>query len=97
MLRITTLILGLGLVTAANAVDAKRGAALHNDKCVACHEARFGGNAIYTRNDRRVNSYAGLKRQVNFCKDNLQIVWFDEDVADVVEHLNNTFYHFAKE
>jgi Skp family chaperone for outer membrane proteins len=90
-------LLGLSLATSsAIAADANRGATLHNEQCMACHAARFSdaGNEIYTRSDRRVQSLAALQKQVDRCKNNLQIVWFDEDVADVVAHLNATFYKF---
>ena len=99
-----TVITTLGLLaatlftTSASAADASRGATLHNEQCMGCHAARFGdgGNEIYTRANRRVTSLPGLQKQVNRCKNNLQIVWFDEDVADVTEHLNATFYKFEK-
>jgi cytochrome c2 len=98
---ITTLTLLLGALSTSSALgaDAERGAQLHSEKCVACHASRFGnnGNDIYTRTNRRVQNLPGLQKQVNFCKNNLQIVWFDEDVANVVEHLNKRFYHFGQE
>ncbi len=97
---LSLLVTGLFAVT-AQAADAKRGATLHAEQCVACHTSRLGfgnnGNDIYTRTNRRVTSLPGLQKQVNRCKNNLQIVWFDEDVADVVAHLNATFYHFGQE
>jgi mono/diheme cytochrome c family protein len=82
----------------AQAADAARGETLHNSQCVACHAARFGNNGseIYTRENRRVRDLAGLHRQVNRCKNNLEITWFDEDVADVVEYLNHTYYRFEQ-
>jgi len=82
----------------AMAADIKRGEKLHNNQCIACHAARFGNNGadIYTRSNRRVHDFAGLKRQVNMCKNNLQITWFDEDVDDVVAYLNQQYYHFKK-
>lgn len=94
----TLALLALGLATTSHAADASRGATLHNEQCTACHAARFGnnGNDIYTRPDRRVQDLPGLQKQVNRCKNNLQIVWFDEDVADVVAHLNATYYKFGQ-
>ncbi|MEN8170102.1 MAG: cytochrome c [Pseudomonadota bacterium] len=93
------LLLGSLFTTNALAADANRGATLHNEQCIACHASRFGnnGNDIYTRSTRRVHTLPGLQKQVNRCKNNLQIVWFDEDVADVTSHLNATFYHFGQE
>jgi mono/diheme cytochrome c family protein len=95
---LSLLLLGSLFTTGALATDASRGAQLHNEQCTACHAARFGnnGNDIYTRPDRRVTSLPALQKQVNRCKNNLQIVWFDEDVADVVEFLNSTIYKFPK-
>lgn len=91
-----SLLLGSLFTSSAMAADASRGATLHNDQCIACHAARFGdgGNEIYTRANRRVSSLPGLQKQVDRCKNNLQIVWFDEDVADVAAHLNASFYKF---
>jgi len=85
-------------VSTAMAADIKRGETLHNSQCIACHAARFGNNGadIYTRANRRVHDFAGLQRQVNMCKNNLQITWFDEDVADVVAYLNHQYYHFKQ-
>jgi hypothetical protein len=93
-------ILAAGLMAgAAHAADAARGAQLHSQQCTGCHAARFGGDGsgIYTRDNRRVRSLPGLQQQVNRCKNNLQIVWFDEDVDDVVDHLNASYYHFSGE
>ncbi len=95
-------LLGLSLAASTtHAADANRGAQLHNAQCMACHASRLGfgnnGNDIYTRENRRVVSLPGLQTQVNRCKNNLQITWFDEDVADVVEHLNASFYHFGRQ
>lgn len=84
------------LTSSSQAADLQRGEQLHNSQCTACHASRFGndGADIYTRANRRVQSLDGLQRQVDRCKNNLQIVWFDEDVADVVEYLNNRYYKF---
>lgn len=92
------LLTALSAAGSVQAADASRGATLHNEHCLACHASRLGfgnnGNDIYTRTNRRITNLEGLQQQVNRCKNNLQIVWFDEDVADVVEYLNDSFYHF---
>lgn len=82
----------------AQAADAKRGEQLHNSQCISCHASRFGNNGddIYTRANRRVTSLAGLKKQVTRCRDNLKVVWFDEDVDDVVAFLNARHYKFKE-
>jgi cytochrome c2 len=97
-LAISAIIAGLSLASASQAADWQRGEQLHNSQCVTCHAARYGNNGteIYTRADRRIQSLEGLQRQVNLCKNNLQIIWFDEDVADVVDYLNRNFYKFEQ-
>jgi mono/diheme cytochrome c family protein len=91
-------LLAAPLLTTSAQADAGRGETLHNQQCIACHASRFGdnGSAIYTRSDRRVTSLAGLHKQVTRCKDNLGIAWFDDEVKDVAEYLNASFYHFEE-
>jgi len=77
--------------------DVSRGAKLERDNCSGCHAARFDGdmNAIYLRQNRRVNNYNRLVSQVKFCKNNLGLTWFEDQVMDVVKHLNQNYYHFT--
>ena len=95
-LSLASLFSGLLIASTSQAADWQRGEQLHNSQCIACHAARFGDNGaeIYTRANRRVQSFEGLQRQVNRCKNNLEITRFDEDVADVVEYLNRQYDHF---
>jgi len=80
----------------AMAADFEHGKQLHQDNCMACHARMTGGDGevLYTRPDRRVSSLAGLEAQVRRCESNLQLKWFDEDIADVVHFLNQTYYRF---
>ncbi|MBD3610656.1 MAG: cytochrome c [Gammaproteobacteria bacterium] len=82
--------------TTTHAADIKRGKKLHDQNCLNCHSELMDGlpNKIYIRNDRRIESYAALLRQVGRCKDNLGIAWPEDQVLDVVEYLNTKFYQF---
>ena len=75
--------------TLAAAADASHGKALQQENCMSCH-----GDEVYTRQDRKVTTLAGLDKQVRRCELSLGLQWFDEDVADVVAYLNNTYYKF---
>ena len=77
------------LASPAFAADIENGEDLHFTNCTGCHD-----ESVYTRADRSVNSLDRLAKQVRFCKDNLELSWFDEDVDDVVEYLNENYYHF---
>ena len=77
----------------ATTVQAKsnNGSELHANNCTRCH-----GSELYTRQNPRVTSLPGLGKQVRFCKSNLGLSWFDDDVADVIEYLNSSYYRFKK-
>lgn len=92
--RLSIAVVAMLPVAVAGAADIARGKVLHDDHCVACHKSMFGGDAtrIYTRPDRRVQTRDGLTRQVERCKNSLGLQWFDEEVADVAEYLNATYY-----
>jgi mono/diheme cytochrome c family protein len=86
----------LGLATSAQAADLERGKTLHNENCTHCHISMMGGDgsAIYTRSDRRIESLAGLRKQVNRCKNSLGASWPPDQIDDVVYYLNQTYYKF---
>lgn len=79
------------------AADAAHGKELHAANCVSCHVNMTGGDGsvLYTRSDRKVNSLPQLEAQVRRCESNLELKWFDEDIADVVQYLNRTYYKFG--
>lgn len=59
--------------------------------CLDCH-----GSEVFTRDDRKVTDYGALEKQVRRCDANLSTNWFDDQVLDVVEYLNTTYYQFEK-
>jgi cytochrome c553 len=71
-----------------HAADVSHGKSLQQENCMRCHD-----DAMYTRENRKVTSLDGLKKQVMRCEQSLGLQWFDEDVADVTEYLNATYYH----
>jgi mono/diheme cytochrome c family protein len=80
------------LLSAGNtllAADINNGKQLQQKNCMSCHD-----DSVYSREDRRVNSLAGLRTQVQRCESTLGLKWFDEETDDVTAYLNNTFYHF---
>ncbi len=73
----------------SDAANVDNGEVLHMEKCTACHTA-----SIYTREKRLVTDIKKLGAQVRFCKDNLGIMWFEEEIGDVVHFLNVKHYHY---
>ena len=71
-----------------HAADVGHGKSLQQKNCMGCHD-----DAMYTRENRKVTSLGGLQKQVVRCEQSLGLQWFDEDVADVTEYLNTSYYH----
>lgn len=68
---------------------ADAGKALVDRNCTSCH-----GDAVYTRENRRVTTLEGLKKQVRRCELSLGLKWFDDDINAVTTYLNKNYYHF---
>ena len=83
------LLFTVSFAISANAADLTNGGLLHAEKCTSCHDS-----AMYTRENKIIQSLPRLGTQVRFCKDNLGIAWFDDEVEDVVGYLNSNYYHF---
>ena len=69
--------------------DAERGQQLHDEHCMKCHDT-----GVYTREDRRVADRDALVKQVKRCELNLGLSWFDTDINDVVQYLDQSYYKF---
>jgi cytochrome c553 len=72
---------------ATQAADLKAGQALHEAHCLKCHDS-----SVYTRDNRKVNSLAGLRKQVQRCELSLGLTWYDDEVENVVQYLNGNYY-----
>ncbi|MGW8246965.1 MAG: cytochrome c [Acidiferrobacterales bacterium] len=71
--------------------DAKKGEAIHNAHCTACHTS-----TVYTRPNHMVKSIGGLVGRVNACSSNLGLNLSQDQVNDVVKYLNDTYYKFER-
>lgn len=69
--------------------DAAKGKALHDKQCVACHDS-----SVYTRANRRVKSPEALIGQVNGCVHQLDLKLDRDQINDLVNHLDQSFYKF---
>ncbi len=71
------------------APDAQRGKVLHDQSCAGCHDTK-----VYSRPQKRMQSLAALQGQVKRCTQPAGAEWDQQDLADVVEYLNSSFYQF---
>jgi len=78
--------------------DANIGKAMVEKNCISCHAAKYGadGSAIYTREDRKVNTSSQLLTQIRNCNTMLGLKWFEDEELHVANYLNQTYYKFDK-
>lgn len=76
--------------------DLARGKDLHDSNCISCHAALYGndGTAIYTREDRKIDSYPALVKQIKRCKNSMGAPWPEDQIDDLLAYINNAFYKF---
>ena len=79
----------LALTTSAALADSAKGKKLHDAQCMKCHDT-----SVYTRPKHFISSRDALRKQVNRCHQNVGAQWSDEDINDVVQYLDETFYKF---
>jgi len=97
----TKLIFSLSLMITLNpahAVDLKNGKIKHDENCTSCHISKYGkdGSGIYTRKDRFVKNYSMLVQRVKACDINTNAGFHDDEVENVIEYLNSSYYKFKK-
>ncbi len=71
--------------------DESEAAHMVQEKCTACHDS-----GMYTRENRRVKTIAALGTQVRMCNTNTNAQWFDDEVDQVIDYLNSSYYKFGK-
>jgi len=73
------------------AADAERGRQLNAANCQQCHD-----DGLYRSSARKAGSIAAIAAQVRKGEQALGLGWSDEEVADVTEYLNKTYYRLAR-
>jgi hypothetical protein len=81
---------------AVQAVDLKNGKIVHDKNCTSCHIAKYGkdGSGVYTKENRLVKNYSMLVQRVKACDINTNAGFHDDEVTNVIEYLNNSYYKF---
>jgi cytochrome c2 len=71
--------------------DVAHGKTLVDKKCMGCHD-----NRQYTRPNRIIHTFEDLRGRVEFCDSASNANFSFDDLDDVVEFLNVTYYKFKK-
>lgn len=84
----TSIILGSGVAQAS--ASEHPGKALHESAdCMRCH-------ATKPYNPQQTDSYPKLVKAVTFCNENLNAGMFDDEIEQLADYLNQTYYKHPK-
>ena len=77
------------LVLFSTPLLAGQGKDLYEKNCTRCHSTE-----VFTREDRGVKSFEGLKSRVKQCSLAADSKWVEEEINIVADYLNKDFYKF---
>ncbi|WP_319379706.1 hypothetical protein [Thiomicrorhabdus sp.] len=84
------LVLGLTLISSLSVAAPHPGKELHEAAdCMKCHTAK-------PYSPEKTTSFPKLVKMVGFCNDNLNVGMFEDEVEQLADYLNQTYYHFPK-
>lgn len=86
----------LGLPLSLQAVEEHPGKEIHDENCLKCHKGNHDA-AFYTRKDLKIKTYKRLHSMVRMCDARMGTQLFDEDMVDIGNFLNDTYYKLPKE
>ena len=79
------------LYPVATPADTERGRLLYENHCRSCHESN-----VHIRQTQAAKSLKALRAEVVRWQEALALQWNGEDMGDVTEYLNATWYHYAE-
>jgi len=80
------------LATAQTRADAERGRLLYENHCTVCHTS-----VVHVREQRKAASREDLQAWIRRWQQQLDLQWENNDVDDVTEYLNDSYYGFKSE
>lgn len=78
-------------IAPAQPPDAARGRALYENHCMACHTPKVHG-----RSQPRAIDLEALRFIVRVWAEENRLPWGEQEIEDVVEHLDRTHYRFQR-
>jgi cytochrome c5 len=73
-------------------ISNERGQQLYENHCRVCHSS-----AVSIRKNHKAHSYVDIQKWVYRWSLYLKLEWTEQDIQDVVNFLNQHFYHFPAE
>ena len=97
-MKVTSMIVSGLLISLSLSVQAKDehpGKSVHDENCLKCHKGTHD-EAFYTRKDRKIKDYKRLQSMVRMCDSRMGTALFDDDMVDIGNYLNDSYYKFPK-
>ncbi|VAW49391.1 hypothetical protein MNBD_GAMMA04-1450 [hydrothermal vent metagenome] len=89
-LSLSMAIFSQALIPQAVMAEPHPGKVLHDDNnCMRCHAEK-------PYNPTKTDSFPKLIKSIRFCNDNLGIGLFDDEIEELADYLNNTYYQHSK-
>ena len=92
-------LLSTSALAADGVLDAENGKRLYEenpDKCLRCHAQGEAYDDTFTK-ETKSTDLAKLESWVRGCDVKFKTNWFDDEIMDVVEYLNQTYYQIPKD
>lgn len=70
---------------------ASRGELLYKNHCLQCHESN-----LHIREKHKANNVNAIRSEVTRWAKQLSLKWSTYDIEDVVDYLNNRYYHYSE-
>ena len=85
-------LISLGLShSSANANDIERGHLLYENHCTTCHQSN-----IHIRKNNKAKTIHDIRYQIERWRNELNLQWSEQEIADVLSYLNQNYYHYSK-
>ncbi len=81
---------GISLFSSVSFAEVHPGKLLHDSvDCMKCHTSK-------PYNPQKTDSWEKLVKTVQFCNDNLNAGLFEDEIEQLADYLNQTYYHHSK-
>jgi len=86
-----SLVLFAALITSSNVfASEQRGQLLYENHCRICHDS-----SVHIREKQKAKNIEDIMSWVNRWRSHLELPWNKQEITDVADYLNESFYHFA--
>jgi len=91
----SSVLLSSAVSISVHAEDVHAGKEVHDESCLKCHKGNHD-EKFYTRENRKVKDLKRLGTMVRLCDAKIGTALFDEDIQEITNYLNESYYKFPQ-